>query len=126
MGHKVPGVPREFLTTRPIVAAELAEDCHGSVVYKKIQEMSPARLFPIEYYYLEYRLPKAPFHVRVHLDNPGEVKRCFSALGSLSHARLMRLAASAGDGLRLVPRQGEGYPIFNFEPEDLVKVGAGS
>jgi hypothetical protein len=35
------------------------------VVLKKLQEVTPERLFPADHYYLVYRLPGAPFDVRV-------------------------------------------------------------
>jgi len=125
LGAKESGARRDYMVTRPITYAELAGDRMGSVVYKKFEEVAPARLFPIDHYYLEYTLPGAPFPVRVKLDDPEEVKRCFVALSALSAAKLARLADTrGGDGFRLIARA-PGRPIFNFEPEDMVKVPGG-
>ena len=86
--------------------------------------MSPGRLFPPDHYYLQYALPRAPFPVRVRLDSAAECRRCYAAMGALTHGRRLRLAESPLDGFKLVPRR-EGAPVFDFEPEDLVKVRSG-
>lgn len=51
-------------------------------------------------------------------------KRCYAALGCLSHGQRLRLANDAGDRFQLLPRQ-RGAPVFNFEPEPLVTVAGG-
>ena len=50
--------------------------------------------------------------------------RCYAALGRLSHGKRLRLANEADDRFKLLPRQ-TGAPVFDFEPEPLVKVAGG-
>mmetsp|Transcript_29765 Transcript_29765/g.38383 ORF Transcript_29765/g.38383 Transcript_29765/m.38383 type:complete len:344 (+) Transcript_29765:61-1092(+) len=120
-GQKEKGVERYVVNTNPIILKELTDDRAGLVIYKKLLEVSPERLYPPDYYYLEYRLPKSPFTIRVKIDHIDEVKRCYHELSKLEHKKLLHLAESSLDGLKLVPRI-EGQPVFNFEPEDLVTV----
>ena len=57
------GFSRVIRETKPIVFRELQEDRFGTLLYKKLVEAAPQRLFPPEHYYLEYQLPDAPFRI---------------------------------------------------------------
>lgn len=124
-GRPEKGIERFVIDTNPIVYQELLDDPFGTVVYKKLQEVCPGRLFPSSHYYLEYRLPGAPFAMRVNLGEPGEARRLYRELDKLPPKQLARLAEDPKlDGLKLVPRA-VGAPVFDLEPEDLVRVPGG-
>lgn len=87
------------------------------MLYRKLQEVAPGRLFPPEYYAIEYQLPDAPFAIRVKVDDPVQVRRAYIDLEKLSAKELNSLADL--DRFKLIPLQ-IGKPVFNKAPEDLV------
>jgi hypothetical protein len=106
------------VVTNPIVFRDLQEDRFGTLLYKKLCEVAPQRLFPPEYYFLEYQLPDAPFRIQARLDDISEVKRVYREFEKVPVDELDKMAKM--DRLNIVPRDPLA-PVYNSEPEDIVQ-----
>ena len=109
---------KNTVSTNPIVFRELQEDRFGSLLYRKLCEVAPQRLFPADYYYLEYQLPDAPFRIQVSLDSVSEVKRAYIEFEKVSVKELDKLADM--DRFNVVPKD-PSAPVYNSDPEDVVQ-----
>ena len=112
------GFTRVIRETKPIVFQELDGDRFGTLLYKKLAEAAPQRLFPPDHYYFEYHLPGAPFRIQVRLTEITEVKRAYAEFRKVPKSILDKLANM--DKFNLVPRDANNA-VFNSEPVDIVQ-----
>ena len=92
-------------------------DRTGAYLHERLLEViAPQNLFEPSYYYVEYRMPEAPFTVRVEIDRVDQVIRAYKEFDTIPKKIQRRLI------LKVIPRNPDpDTPVFDDRPPKTVK-----
>ena len=102
---------------RGITKEAIEADRSGGYLHKRLlQACAPQNLYGQDYYYLEYRMPEAPFTVRVKIDRVDQVARAYDEFKTIPAKIQRRLM------LKLIPRSlNPEDPIYDSRPAKTIK-----
>ena len=102
---------------RGITKEAIEADRSGGYLHKRLlQACAPQNLYGQDYYYLEYRMPEAPFTVRVKIDRVDQVARAYDEFKTIPAKIQRRLM------LKLIPRSlSPEDPIYDSRPTKTIK-----
>ena len=91
-------------------------DRTGGYLHERLLEVAPENLFAPNYYFLEYRMPEAPFTVRVQIDRVDQVTRAYKEFATIPQKIQRRLI------LKVIPRNPDpDTAVFDKRPPKTVK-----
>ena len=92
-------------------------DRTGGYLHERLLEVvAPQNLFGADYYFIEYRMPEAPFTVRVAIDRVDQVVRAYKEFATIPTKIQRRLI------LKVIPRDPDpDTPVFDHRPAKTVK-----
>ncbi|KAJ1445899.1 hypothetical protein M885DRAFT_548363 [Pelagophyceae sp. CCMP2097] len=108
--------PKKTKSLQGVTKEAIAADRTGAYVHSLLlAAYAPQNIFGPEYYCLEYRLPEAPFTIRVFIDDVAQCLRAYDQFSTLPTKVQQRLV------LRVVPRALDGdAPLFDLRPPKTI------
>ena len=92
-------------------------DRTGGYLHGRLLEVAPENLFAADYYYLEYRMPEAPFTVRVAIDRVDQVIRAYKEFATIPQKIQRRLI------LKVIPKNlAADAAVFDDRPPKTVQM----